>query len=54
MTGLADVDGFKIYIQVCVAGLPTPDHGYAPLCQRGQKSHSMQRCDVEKRVSSRH
>ena len=27
MTGLADVDGFKIYIQVfvCVAWLPTPE-----------------------------
>ena len=26
MTCLADVDGFKIIIQVCVAGLPTPDY----------------------------
>ena len=26
MTCLADVNGFKIIIQVCVAGLPTPDY----------------------------
>ena len=24
MTGLADVDGFKLFIQVCVIALPTP------------------------------
>ena len=27
MIGLGDVNGFKIYIQVCMAGLHTPDRG---------------------------
>ena len=31
MSGLADVGGFKLSIQVCVAGLPTPVYVQAPI-----------------------